>query len=130
MSFPIEVIDLEPLNDKDSAALFRKSDGNLDNSLIKELVRVSGGIPLIICTVLLILKRENPKEFTERLSSSSPSDLVKELNPEFMANEDRIDKCLEICFKRLSQENQKILVMFSTFPYRFTQNSSEQSLSL
>lgn len=121
VSFPIEVIDLEPLNDKDSAALFTKSDANLDNSLIKELVRVCGGIPLIICTVLLILKRENPKEFTERLSSSSPSDLVKELNPEFMANEDRIDKCLEICFKRLSQENQRILVMFSTFPYRFTQ---------
>ena len=120
-NFPIEVIDLGPLNDEESAALFTKSDGNLDDSLIKELVRVCGGIPLIICTVLFILKRENPKEFTERLSSSSPSDLVRELNPEFMANEDRIDKCLEICFKRLSQENQKILVMFSTFPYRFTQ---------
>ena len=123
-SFPVELTDLEPLNDNDSAALFTKCDHSLEDGsdgLVKELVRVCGGIPLIICTVLLILKRENPERLTWRLSVSSPRALVRELNPDFIAKEDRIDKCLEICFKRLSPENQKILVMFSTFPYRFTQ---------
>ena len=119
--FPVELIDLDPLNDNDSTALFAKCEDSLDDSLIKKLVRVCGGIPLIICTVLSILKRENPEKYARRLSTSSPSSLVRELNPDFIANEDRIDKCLQICFDRLSQESQKILVMFSTFPYRFTQ---------
>ena len=119
--FPIELIDLDPLNDNDSAALFAKSEDSLDDDLIKDLVRVCGGIPLIICTVLSILKRENPEKCARRLSTCSPSSLVRELNPDFIANEDRIDNCLQICFDRLSQESQKILVMFSTFPYRFTQ---------
>ena len=47
--------------------------------------------------------------------------LVKELDPGFIANEDRIDNCLQVCFNRLSQENQDVLVMISTFPHRFTQ---------
>ena len=123
--FPVEIIDLEPLNDSDSATLFSERGDSLDDSLIKELVRVCGGIPLIICTVLSILKKENPEKLTRRLSTSSPSSLIKELSPDSIANEDRIDKCLQICFNRLSQENQTILVMFSTFPYRFTQEQFE-----
>ena len=119
--FPVELIDLKLLNDIDSAALFAKCEDSLDDSLIKELVRVCGGIPRIICTVLSILKRANPEKCARRLSTSSPSFLVRELNPDFIENEDRIDECLQICFDRLSQESQKILVMFSTFPYRFTQ---------
>ena len=120
-SFPVELIALEPLNDNDSAALFAKCEDSLDDRLIKELVRVCGGIPLIICTVLSILKRENPEKYARRLSTSSPSSLVRELNPDFIANGDRIQYCLQIFFTRLSQESQKILVMLSTFPYRFTQ---------
>ena len=123
-SFPVELTDLEPLNDNDSAALFTKCDHSLEDGsddLVKELVRVCGGIPLIICTVLLILKRESPEKYARRLSTCSPSSLVRELIPDFIPKEKRIDRCLEICFKRLSPENQKILVMFSTFPYRFTQ---------
>ncbi len=122
VSFPSELIELQPLGEKDSATLFTKRDKSLDDDLIKELVRVCGGIPLIICTVLAILKRENPKNLTRRLSESSPRSLVRELNPDFIANEDRIDKCLQICFNRLSQENQDVLVMMSTFPHRFTQD--------
>ena len=123
--FPIELIDLDPLNNNDSAALLAKSEDSLDDDLIKDLVRVCGGIPLIICTVLSILKRENPEKCARRLSTCSPSSLVRELNLDSISNEDRIDKCLQICFNRLSQENQTILVMFSTFPYRFTQEQFE-----
>lgn len=113
---------LDSLNDKDSASMFAKCEDSLDEDLIKDLVRVCGGIPLIICTVISILRRENPRGAARRLSTSSPGSLVRELtDPEILPNEDRIDKCLEICFHRLSEENQKIIVMFSTFPYRFTQ---------
>ena len=121
VSFSIELIELQPLSNEDSATLFKKRDKSLDDDLLKELVRVCGGIPLVICTVLSILKRENPKNLTRKLSTSSPCSLIKELNPDFIANEDRIDKCLQVCFNRLSQENQKVLVMISTFPQRFTQ---------
>ena len=55
VSFPIELIDLEPLKDNDSATLFKKCDDSLDEGLINDLVRVFGGIPLIICTVPSIL---------------------------------------------------------------------------
>ena len=124
-SFPVELIDLEPLNDNDSAALLAKCEDSLDDDLIKDLVRVCGGIPLRICTVLSILERtvhtQNPEKCAQRLSTSSASSLVRELNPDVIANEDRIDKYLQICFDRLSQESQKILVMFSTFPGSFTQ---------
>ena len=125
VSFLLELINLEPLNDNDSTSMFSKCEDGLDDHLIEELVRVCGGIPLIICTVISILKRENPRRAAHRLSTSSPSSLVKELNPDDLPDEDRIDKCLQICFDRLSQENQKIIVMFSTFPHRFTQEQFE-----
>lgn len=121
VSFPLELIKLESLNDKDSASMFSKCEDSLDEHLIKDLVRVCGGIPLIICAIISILRRENPQKAARRLSSSSPSSLVKELNSDILPNEDRIDKCLEICFARFGEVNQKIFVMFSTFPYRFTQ---------
>ena len=126
VSFPLELINLEPLNDNDSASMFSKCEDGLDDDLIKGLVRVCGGIPFIICTVISILKRENPWRAARRLFTSSPSSLVKELNPDDLPNEDRIDKCLQICFDRLSQENQKIIVMFSTFPHRFTQEQFQE----
>ena len=126
VSFLLELINLEPLNDNDSTSMFSKCEDGLDDHLIEELVRVCGGIPLIICTVISILKRENPRRAARRLSTSTPSSLVKELNPDDLPNEDRIDKCLQICFDRLSQENQKIIVMFSTFPHRFTQEQFQE----
>ena len=126
VSFPLELINLEPLNDNDSASMFSKCEDGLDDNLIKGLVRVCGGIPFIICTVISILKRENPWRAARRLFTSSPSSLVKELNPDDLPNEDRIDKCLQICFDRLSQENQRIIVMFSTFPHGFTQEQFQE----
>ena len=121
VSFPTELIDLEPLKDSDSATLFKKCDDSLDEGSINDLVRVCGGIPLIICTVPSILRRENPERFTQRLTSCSPQTLLKLLSPDFQASEDRIDRCLQICFDRFSKENQKIFVMFSTFPKGFTE---------
>ena len=121
VSFPIELIDLEPLKDNDSATLFEKCDDRLDEGLINDLVRVCGGIPLIICTVRSILRRENPERFTQRLTTCSPQTLRKLLSPDFLASEERIYKCLQICFNRFSDENQKIFVMFSTFPNGFTE---------
>ncbi|XP_022802850.1 uncharacterized protein LOC111340292 isoform X2 [Stylophora pistillata] len=118
--FPVKLIDLEPLNDKDSASMFAMCDDSLEEGLIEDLVGVCGGIPLLICVVIAILKRENPQEAARRLSTSSPSSLARELDADFLANEDRIHKCLQICFDRLSQGNQKILVMSSTFPCTFT----------
>ena len=78
LSFPIELIELQPLNDEDSTTLFIKRDKSLDNDceMVKDLVRVCGGIPLIICTVLAILKKENPQHFARRLSTSSLNLLV------------------------------------------------------
>ncbi|XP_066021739.1 uncharacterized protein [Pocillopora verrucosa] len=121
LSFPTELIDLEPLKDSDSATLFKKCDDSLEEGSINDLVRVCGGIPLIICTVPSILRRENPERFTQRLTSCSPQTLLKLLSPDFQASEDRIDRCLQICFDRFSKENQKIFVMFSTFPKGFTE---------
>ena len=119
--FPSELIELEPLSDEDSATLFTKRDEGLDDELVRELVRVCGGIPLVICTVLAILKSENPQDLTRRLSTSTPCLLLKELNPVFIANEDRIDKCLEVCFNRLDEDKQDVLVKIATFPHRFTE---------
>ena len=121
VSFPTELIDLEPLKDSDSATLFKRCDDSLDEGSINDLVRVCGGIPLIICTVPSILRRENPERFTQRLTSCSPQNLLKLLSPDFQASDDRIDRCLQICFDRFSEENQKIFVMLSTFPKGFTE---------
>ena len=118
--FASETIELESLSDDDSATLFTKRDKSLDNELVQELVTVCGGIPLVICTVLAILKTENPQNLARRLSTSTPSLLLKELSPDFLANEYRIDKCLEVCFNRLSEEKQDVLVKISTFPHGFT----------
>jgi len=120
--FPSVLIELQPLPEKDSATLFTKRDKSLDNELVRELVRVCGGIPLVICTVLAILQRENPENLARRLSESSPRVLIEELCPDFITYDDRIDKCLEVCFNRLSQENQDVLAKISTFPHRFTEN--------
>ena len=128
VSFPIELIDLEPLKDNDSATLFKKCDDRLDEGLINELVRVYGGIPPIICTVPSILRRENPERFTQRLTTCSPQTLRKLLSPDFLASEERIYKCLQICFNRFSEENQKIFVMFSTFPNGFTEEQFDVCL--
>ena len=119
--FPIELIELLPLSKEDSYALFKERDQSLDENTVKKLVAICGGIPLIICTVLSILKTRNPQNFTHRLSVCTPLELFRELSPEFLPLEDRIDQCLKVCFHRLSQENQDVLVMLSTFPHRFTQ---------
>ena len=119
--FASELIELEPLSDEDSATLFTEREESLDDILVRKLVRVCGGIPLVICTVLAILKKENPQNLTRRLSTSTPRLLLKELNRDFIANEDRIDKCLEVCFNRLSEEKQDVLVKISTFPHGFTE---------
>ena len=121
VSFPIQMFELQALGDKDSAFLFTESDKSLENDLVKELVKICGGIPLVICTVLSLLQKENPEKFTQKLSSSSPSSLIKALCPDHIANEDRIDNCLQVCFNRLKEENQNVLVMIATFPHRFTQ---------
>ena len=117
--FASELIELEPLSDEESATLFTEREKSLDDGLVRDLVRVCGGIPLVICTVLAILKKENPQNLTRRLST--PRLLLKELNRDFIANEDRIDKCLEVCFNRLSEEKQDVLVKISTFPHGFTE---------
>jgi len=119
--FASELIELEPLSDEDSATLFTKRDKSLDDELVRELVKVCGGIPLVICTVLAILKKENPQNLIRRLSTSTPRLLLKELNRDFIAIENRIDKCLEVCFNRLSEEKQDVLVKISTFPHGFTE---------
>ena len=119
---PSVLIELLPLSEEDSATLFTKRDNSPDNELVRELVRICGGIPLVICTVLTILERENPENLTRRLSTSSPRLLIEELNPDFITNEDRIDKCLAVCFNRLTHENQDVLAKISTFPHRFTEN--------
>ena len=122
LRFPSVLIELQPLSEKDSATLFTKRDKSLDNELVRELVRVCGGIPLVICAVLAILQRENPENLARRLSESSPRVLIEELCPDFITYDDRIDKCLEVCFNHLSQENQNVLAKISTFPHRFTEN--------
>ena len=45
VSFPLELIDLESLNDNDSASMFSRCEDGLNNDLIKELVRVCGVFP-------------------------------------------------------------------------------------
>ena len=119
--FPIQLINLPALEDKDSATLFMMRDQTLHKSVVEKLVPICGGIPLITCTVLSILKTENPQNLVQRLSSSSPRSLIRKLSPVNFAHERRIDQCLHVCFDRLSQENQDVLVMVSTFPHRFTQ---------
>ena len=121
VSFPTELIELQPLSDDNSSALLMERDSGLDGDTINKLVTICGGIPLIICTVLSLLKKRNPQKFTCRLSSCTSLKLIKELSPEFLPIEDRIDQCLKVCFDRLTQENQDVLVMLSTFPHRFTQ---------
>ena len=121
VSFPIQRIELPSLSDEHSAFLFKTRDSLIDNDLVKDLVTICGGIPLVICTVLAILQRENPQTLTRRLSTCSPSELLDALSPDYIPNEDRISHCLQVCFDRLREENQDVLVKISTFPHRFTQ---------
>ena len=120
--FPIERFVLQPLSNEDSALLFKTRDSLIDNDSVKDLVTICGGIPLLICTVLSILQRENPQTLTRRLSACSPSELLDALSPDYIPNEDRMSYCLQVCFDRLKEENQDVLVKISTFPHRFTQD--------
>ena len=119
--FPIKLFELQPLSEEDSARLFMTRDSLIDDDSVKDLVAICGGIPLLICTVLSILQRENPQTLTRRLSTCSPSELLDALSPEYIPSEDRIGHCLQVCFDRLKDENQDVLVKISTFPHRFTQ---------
>ena len=119
--FPIDIIKLLPLSETESSELFKERDMTLDEDTIKKLVVICGGIPLIICTVLSILRIRNPHNFTRRLSTCTPRELLQELSPDYLQRENRIDLCLEVCFHRLSEENQEVLTKLSTFPHRFTQ---------
>ena len=120
VSFPTELIELQPLSDDNSSALLEERDSGLDGETIKKLVTICGGIPLIICSVLSLLRKRNPQNLTRRLSNCTPLELIKELSPELLPIEDRIYQCLQVCFHRLTQENQDVLVMLSTFSHRFT----------
>ena len=119
--FPTDIIELKSLSEMESSELFRERDIRLDEDTIKRLVDICGGIPLIICTVLSILKLRNPDNFTRRLSTCTPRELLQELSQDYLQRENRIDLCLDVCFHRLSEENQEVLTKLSTFPHRFTQ---------
>ena len=119
--FPIDIIELQPLSETESSELFKERDMSLDEDTIKKLVDICGGIPLIICTVLSILRIRNPHNLARRLSTCTPHELLQELSPDYLQRENRIDLCLEVCFRRLSEENQEVLTKLSTFPHRFTQ---------
>ena len=121
VSFSITRIELPSLTDEDSALLFMTRDTLIEKHLVKDLVKICGGIPLVICTVLAILQRENPETLTRRLSTCSAAELLNALSPDYIPNEDRIGHCLQVCFDRLKEENQDVLVQISTFPHRFTQ---------
>ena len=118
--FPIDIIELQPLSETESSELFKERDMSLDEDTIKKLVDICGGIPLIICTVLSILRIRNPHNLIRRLSTLAPRELLQELSPDYLRRENRIDLCLEVCFHRLSEENQEVLTKLSTFPHRFT----------
>ena len=120
-TFPIKLIKLQPLSHEDSSKVFKKYDRSLDESTLNKLVKICGGIPLIICTMLSLLEYENPQTLADRLLSSQAKDLMKELSPDYLPYEERIYDCLEDYFSRLSQKDQDVLVMLSTFPQRFTQ---------
>jgi len=64
--------------------MIKERDRSLDEITVKKLVAICGGIPLIICTVLSILKRRNPQTFTHRLSNCTPLELIRELSSEFL----------------------------------------------
>lgn len=119
--FPTELIELQPLSKEDSFVLFQERDSRLDEATIKELITICGGVPLVICIVLSLLKSSNPRKLTKKLSTSKACELIKELSPDFLPNEDRIGQCLQLCISRLDEDNQDVLVKLSTFPNRFTQ---------
>ena len=70
VTFPIKLIELPPLSDKDSSNLFKKFDRSLDENTVNKLVEICGGVPLIICTVLSLLKYESPQTLADRLKLS------------------------------------------------------------
>ena len=119
--FPIDIIQLHPLSETESFELFKERGMSVDEDTIKKLVDICGGIPLIICTVLSILRIRNTHNLTRRLSTCTPRELLQELSPDYLQPENRIDLCLEVFFHHLSEENQEVLTKLSTFPHRFTQ---------
>ena len=121
ISFPIKLIELSPLSDGDSFTLLKEHEVRLDEDTVTNLVSICGGIPMIICTVLTLLKTWHPQKLYRRLSIATPTELLKELSCKDLPHEDRIDLCLEECIRRLSQDDQEVLVKLSTFPHRFTQ---------
>ena len=119
--FPIDIIQLHPLSETESSELFKERGMSVDEDTIKKLVDICGGIPLIICSVLSILRITNTHNLTRRLSTCTPRELLQELSPDYLQPENRIDLCLEVFFHHLSEENQEVLTKLSTFPHRFTQ---------
>ena len=112
--FSSELIELKPLSHEDSRTLFMKQGDSLDDELVRELVGVCHGIPLLICTLSAILKEENRQIFTRKHMTST-------VNPDFTTIRNSFDPCLQVYLNRLSKENQIVLVKISTFPHRFTQ---------
>ena len=121
LSFPIDLIELPPLSKDDSSTLFKDHYGNLDENTVNKLVDIGGGIPLIIFTVMSLLKHEDPEILAERLSTSQGEALIRELSPKHLSSQERIYDCLKEYFNRLSEDDQYALVILSTFPNRFTQ---------
>ena len=121
LSFPIDLIKLPPLTEEDSSTLFKDHNENLDENTVNKLVDISGCVPLIIFTVMSLLKYEDPEILAERLSTYQGKDLIRELSPKHLSSQERIFDCLEEYFGRLSEDDQYALVMLSTFPNRFTQ---------
>lgn len=91
--FLVELIDLEFFNKKDLVFMFEKCDDGLEEDLIKDLVKVCGGIFLVICIVILILKRENFYEVVCWFFIILLSCFVRELDVDFLVNEDCIYNC-------------------------------------
>ena len=120
VSFPFKVINLNPLSFEESVELLRRLDPSLAVSMAEGLAKQCDGIPLTLCIVASLLRNKSAETLIDRLKSSSPCSLVKDLSPENAPADSRIGHNLNVCFERLTWDERMLLVKLAVFPDKFT----------
>ncbi|XP_054813440.1 probable disease resistance protein At4g27220 [Prosopis cineraria] len=113
-----KTIQLEKLHEEDALKLFHTNasinNSTISKSLVQDIVKQCGGVPVAIVAVARMLKNWPPNDWKIALKTLKSSKSILDVNDENLKD---VDKCLKLSYDNLKKEKAKKLFLISSmFP--------------
>ena len=119
-------IKLLPFNEDDSLQLLKKVYGDtpLEKETACKIAHCCGGIPFVLFA--LAAWQDNPTDLLEMLTNPDRKEKFTRISD--ATEDEKIDVCIDVCFKRLDIHHQNTLVSLTVFRGLFTTSRASRIL--